>query len=66
LRRYHFGGFISFQFPKAVRKLTTLGLREAKAAVEETPTTLKEGVSKEEAEAVKAEIEQASGQVEIK
>lgn len=51
---------------KAVRELTGLGLKEAKAAVDGAPTTLKEGVSKEEAEAVKAKIEDAGGSVEIK
>ena len=51
---------------KAVRKLTGLGLREAKAAVEDAPTTLKEAVSKEEADAAKAEIEKEGGKVEIK
>jgi len=51
---------------KAVRKLTGLGLREAKAAVEDTPTTLKEGIAKEDAEAAKATIEKEGGKVEIK
>ncbi len=51
---------------KAVRKLTGLGLREAKAAVEDAPTTLKEGIAKEDAEAAKAEIEKEGGKVEIK
>ena len=51
---------------KAVRELTGLGLKEAKAAVDGAPTTLKEGVSKEEAEAVKAKIEDAGGSAEIK
>ena len=51
---------------KAVRKLTGLGLREAKSAVEDTPTTLKEAVSKEEAEAVKADLEKEGAKIEIK
>ncbi len=51
---------------KAVRELTGLGLKEAKAAVDGAPTTLKEAVSKEEAEAVKAKIEDAGGSAEIK
>lgn len=51
---------------KAVRELTGLGLKEAKAAVDGAPHTLKEGVSKEEAEAVKAKIEDAGGSAEIK
>ena len=44
---------------KAVRGLTGLGLKEAKEAVEGVPTTLKEGVSKDEAENVKKELEEA-------
>ena len=51
---------------KAVRKLTGLGLREAKAAVEDTPTTLKEGIAKEDAEAAKADLEKEGAKVEIK
>ncbi|MGB0384749.1 MAG: 50S ribosomal protein L7/L12 [Ardenticatenaceae bacterium] len=51
---------------KAVRKLTGLGLREAKAAVEDAPTTVREAVSKEEAETAKAELEKDGGKVEIK
>lgn len=51
---------------KAVRGITGLGLKEAKAAVEGCPVTLKEGVSKEEAEEVKAALEEAGASVEIK
>ncbi len=51
---------------KAVRAITGLGLKEAKAAVEETPTTLKEGVSKEEAEELKKQLEEAGASVELK
>jgi len=51
---------------KAVRALTGLGLKEAKAAVEGCPVTLKEGVSKAEAEEVKATLEEAGATVEIK
>jgi large subunit ribosomal protein L7/L12 len=51
---------------KAVRGITGLGLKEAKDAVEGVPTVLKEGVSKEEAEKIKKEIEEAGGQAEIK
>ncbi len=51
---------------KAVRAITGLGLKEAKAAVEGTPNTLKEGVSKEEAEDVKKQLEEAGATVEIK
>jgi large subunit ribosomal protein L7/L12 len=51
---------------KVVRAITGLGLKEAKAAVEEAPTTLKEAVSKEEAEALKAQIEEAGATCELK
>lgn len=51
---------------KVVRTATGLGLKEAKAAVEGAPTKLKEGVSKEEAEKLKADLEEAGAKVEIK
>lgn len=51
---------------KAVRGATGLGLKEAKAAVEACPTVLKEAVSKEEAEALKAELEEIGATVELK
>lgn len=51
---------------KAVRSLTGLGLKEAKDAVEGAPTTLKEGVSKAEAEDAKKLLEEAGAAVEIK
>ena len=51
---------------KAVRALTGLGLKEAKGAVEGCPVTLKEGVSKAEAEEAKAALEEAGATVEIK
>ncbi|MBQ2062448.1 MAG: 50S ribosomal protein L7/L12 [Oscillospiraceae bacterium] len=51
---------------KAVREITGLGLGEAKAAVENNPTTLKEAVSKEEAEELKKKIEEVGGKVELK
>lgn len=51
---------------KVVRALTGLGLKEAKDAVEGTPAVLKEGVSKEEAEAAKKELEEAGAKVELK
>ncbi len=51
---------------KAVRGATGLGLKEAKEAVESAPKVLKEAVSKEEAEALKAELEAAGASVEIK
>jgi large subunit ribosomal protein L7/L12 len=51
---------------KAVRTLTGLGLKEAKDAVEGVPSTIKEGVSKDEAEEVKKQLEEAGGSVELK
>ncbi len=51
---------------KAVRSLTGLGLKEAKDAVEGAPTTLKEGVSKDEAENAKKQLEEAGASVEVK
>ena len=51
---------------KAVRGITGLGLKEAKDAVEGTPTTVKEGVDKAEAEEVKKQLEEAGASVEIK
>ena len=51
---------------KAVRGATGLGLKEAKDLVESAPAALKEGVSKEEAEALKKELEEAGAKVEIK
>ena len=50
---------------KAVRGITGLGLKEAKELVEGAPKPLKEGVSKEEAEKIKKEIEEAGGVVKI-
>ncbi|MEJ2620117.1 MAG: 50S ribosomal protein L7/L12 [Candidatus Thiodiazotropha sp.] len=51
---------------KAVRGMTGLGLKEAKEAVEGAPSTLKEGVSKEEAEEAKKQLEEAGAKAEIK
>lgn len=51
---------------KVVRSITGLGLKEAKDMVEGVPAALKEGVSKEDADKIKAEIEEAGGSVEIK
>ena len=51
---------------KAVRGATGLGLKEAKDLVESAPANLKEGFSKEEAEALKKELEEAGAKVEIK
>ncbi|MCA9510521.1 MAG: 50S ribosomal protein L7/L12 [Myxococcota bacterium] len=54
------------QVIKEVRGVTGLGLKEAKDLVEGVPKPLKEGVSKDEAEQIKAKIEEAGGQVDIK
>ena len=51
---------------KAVREITGLGLAEAKAAVEGAPKTLKEAVSKDEAEELKKKLGEAGGKVEVK
>lgn len=51
---------------KVVREITGLGLKEAKAAVDGAPTTLKEGVSKEDAEKYKAQLEEVGAKVELK
>ena len=51
---------------KAVREVTSLGLKEAKELVESAPAKVKEGVSKDEAESIKAKFEEAGAQVEIK
>jgi len=51
---------------KAVREITGLGLKEAKALVDGAPKALKEGVSKEDAEAMKAKLEEAGAEVELK
>jgi len=51
---------------KVVRAITGLGLKEAKAAVEEVPSVLKEAVSKDEAEAFKTQIEEAGAKCELK
>ncbi len=51
---------------KVVREVTGQGLAEAKATVEGTPSTLKEGISKADAEELKAKIEEAGGKVELK
>ncbi|MFZ4454381.1 50S ribosomal protein L7/L12 [Salibacterium aidingense] len=51
---------------KVVREITGLGLKEAKALVDGTPETLKEGVDKEEAEELKGQLEEAGATVELK
>ncbi len=54
------------QVIKEVRAITNLGLKDAKALVDGVPATIKEGVSREEAEDIKQKIEAAGGTVEIK
>jgi len=54
------------QVIKVVRAATGLGLKEAKALVDEAPKPIKEGVDKDEAEKLKAELEEAGGSVEVK
>ena len=51
---------------KAVREITGQGLAEAKATVEGAPATLKEGLPKEEAEALKAKLEESGAKIELK
>ena len=51
---------------KAIRALTGLGLKEAKTAAEDTPSTIKEAVSKEDAEEAKKQLEEAGASVEVK
>jgi len=51
---------------KLVKELTSLGLKEAKDIVDAAPKPIKEGVSKDEAEALKAQLEEAGAKVEIK
>ena len=51
---------------KAVREITGLGLKEAKAVVDEAPSNVKEGCEKAEAEAIKAQLEEVGAEVELK
>lgn len=51
---------------KAVREITGLGLKEAKAMVDGAPATVKEGISKEDAETAKTKLEEAGASVELK
>ena len=51
---------------KAVREITGLGLKEAKAVVDGAPKTVKEAVSKDDAEAMKSKLEEAGAEVELK
>jgi|SRR5688500_10864886 large subunit ribosomal protein L7/L12 len=59
-------GANKIQVIKAVRELTSLGLKEAKDLVDSAPKAIKEGVTKEEAEAAKAKIEETGAKAEVK
>ncbi len=59
-------GAKKIQVIKVVREVTSLGLKEAKDLVDNPPKAVKEGVSKEEAESVKAKLEEQGAEVEIK
>ena len=60
------GGEKKIQVIKAVRAATGLGLKDAKALVDDAPKPVKEGIDREEAEKLKGEIEEAGGSVELK
>jgi len=59
-------GAAKLQVVKAVKELTGLGLKEAKEIVDSAPKELKENVAKDEADALKAKLEEAGAEVEIK
>lgn len=59
-------GLAKINVIKVVRELTGLGLKEAKALVDEAPKPVKEGITPEEAESLKAKLEEAGATVEIK
>jgi large subunit ribosomal protein L7/L12 len=60
------GGLSKLAVVKLVKELTGLGLKEAKELVDSSPKAIKEKISKEEAEALKAQLEEAGAEVEIK
>jgi large subunit ribosomal protein L7/L12 len=60
------GGAAKLQVVKLVKDLTGLGLKEAKELVDGAPKPLKEGIAKDEAEALKKQLEEAGAEVEIK
>lgn len=60
------GGAKKIQVIKVVREITSLGLKEAKDAVDNVPSTIKEGVSKAEAEEIKKKLEEQGAEVELK
>lgn len=59
-------GGAKLQIVKLVKELTGLGLKEAKGIVDSAPAPLKEGIAKDEAEALKAQLEEAGAEVELK
>lgn len=59
-------GAAKLQVVKAVKELTGLGLKEAKELVDSAPKEIKEGVSKDEADALKSKLEEAGAEVEVK
>ena len=59
-------GANKIQVIKVVREITGLGLKEAKAVVDEAPKPVKEGVSKDDAESIKAKLTEAGAEVEVK
>jgi len=59
-------GGAKLQIVKLVKDLTGLGLKEAKAVVDSAPAPVKQGVSKEEAESIKSQLEEAGAEVELK
>lgn len=59
-------GAAKLQVVKVVKELAGLGLKEAKDLVDAAPATVKEGVSKEEAESLKSQLEEAGAEVEVK
>lgn len=61
-----FGGQSKLAVVKLVKEITGLGLKESKDLVDGAPKTVKEGVSKEEAESIKKQLEEAGAEVEIK
>jgi large subunit ribosomal protein L7/L12 len=60
------GGAKKIQVIKVVREVTSLGLKEAKDTVDQTPSTIKEGISKAEAEEIKKKLEDQGAVVELK
>ena len=59
-------GGSKLQVVKAVREITGLGLKDAKGLVDGAPETIKEGIPKDEAEAIKAQLEEVGAEVELK